>query len=368
MSTNKDYNKQLIDRFTKNKASFEELEVFDHLIRSDQIDKDLREHMEESWNTVFEENAVLEKSKKTKWIWSTVAAAILLFVLAGVGYVINRDSRELTSSGIVLTLADGRQIELDSGNESGISELANGKITEDEYGKTLQLYENEGSQTDYQTISVPRGEKIRLILTDGTKVWLNAASSLRYPTSFANEQTRTVFLEGEGYFEVHHTKQYVDTSIISIPFIVSTDRQNVRVLGTKFNISNYPEEHTVKTALLEGAVQVEALRFTGHKQLLKPGQQLTIGSDKLELTDIDVDAESAWTRCELVFENEELEVVMDKLERLYDIDVIYVDDVARLRLGAKISTRKSLQETLQLLSATQLVSFKIEGRRVMVFK
>lgn len=262
----------------------------------------------------------------------------------------------------ILTLADGSQISLtDAGNgelarQSGIivTKTADGHI----------VYEITGGATNqneavYNTISTPAGGQYQINLPDGSTVWLNAASSLKYPTVF-NEAERKVELKGEAYFEVAKNT--------AKPFIVSTNgagkAQEVTVLGTHFNINSYADEAVTKTTLLEGSIKVSSLNAT---KILQPGQQSTLGNSLL-VSNVDAALAVDWKNGYFNFDEESITSIMRKLARWYDIDVVYKGEVPTITFGAALSRDKKLSEILNLIQNTREIHFKIEGRRVIVMQ
>lgn len=256
----------------------------------------------------------------------------------------------------LLTLADGTQIELKAASQGeiatqpGISirKTSDGQIT---YAIHTQK-DSRGTLPVINTISTPIGGQYQLILPDGSKVWLNAGSSLRYPTFFAGPE-RSVELAGEAYFEVAPNKK--------MPFLVKSENQTVRVLGTHFNVNAYADEPSVKTTLLEGSVQVNAQR-------LVPGQQAVLTEKWISVREIDAEAEIAWKNGEFVFNGEDLQTIMRMVARWYNIEVVYENPPGDLRYGGEVSRSKNLSDILKMLEATGDVKFKVEGRRVTVIR
>lgn len=262
-------------------------------------------------------------------------------------------------NGALLTLADGRVVSLDS--------LANGVVATQK-GATAVLnngslsYEGTGSTNNkdlvYNTVSTPKGRQFQLVLPDGTKVWLNAGSSIRYPTAFASNE-RKVNITGEAYFEV--------ISNASAPFRVLTKAHDeIQVLGTSFNISAYEDDNYSKATLLEGAIKVSA----NHKSLLlQPGQQAKInstGATGLELiTNADLGKVTAWKNGYFNFENTNLKDAMRELSRWYDLEVVYEGQVPEIEFVGKLSRSLSLKSALTVLERAG-VHFRLEGRKLVV--
>ncbi|MGF7078882.1 FecR family protein [Mucilaginibacter sp. UYCu711] len=260
-----------------------------------------------------------------------------------------------------LTLSNGKKINLTNAvngklaNQSGIQiiKTGSGQIT---YQPTAEP--TGATETQTNNISTPKGGQWQLTLPDGSKVWLNSASVLTYPSTFKDQKERTVQLSGEAYFEVAKDKLH--------PFIVKTDQQSVTVLGTHFNINSYPDEPAVKTTLAEGRVKVSTR--TGDTKFLIPGQQAVLEKDALHVKEADIEEALAWKNGYFRFNDESIQSIMRKLSRWYNIDVQYVPDVSKDGLNGKISRFKNISQVLKALEATQTVHFKVEGRRVTVLK
>jgi ferric-dicitrate binding protein FerR (iron transport regulator) len=210
------------------------------------------------------------------------------------------------------------------------------------------------------TIRTPAGGQYQIKLPDGTKVWLNASSIIKFPSSFARN-FREVELEGEAYFEV---AKMLYNNNINIHFFVKNKEQQIEVLGTHFNVSSYPED-IIKTTLLEGSVRVYSL-ISNSSQVLKPGQQSQIVNGEIEIRAADTESSFAWKNGDFIFNNEELYSIMNKLERWYDIEVEYKGSVVPRRFSGAVSRSNNLSEVLRIMELTGKVKFEIEGRRVFV--
>ncbi len=260
-----------------------------------------------------------------------VAAAVALFVLIGGVWfwtqnkeiankqdMVSAEDTEIVPGGnkAILTLADGSTIVLDSVNTGAISKQGNVTVIKLNDGELS--YQTAGNiattEVQYNTISTPRGGQYQLILSDGTKVWLNAQSSLRYPAVFVGKE-RKVELTGEGYFEVAHN--------VSKPFFVKAGEMNVKVLGTHFNVNAYKEEGRTVASLLTGLIEVV---YGSEHKILKPGQQATLlnGSNtELDISNTDVNNSIAWKNGYFQFENLTIQQIMRQISRWYDVRVTY---------------------------------------------
>lgn len=301
-----------------------------------------------------------------KWKW---IAASVIFVLCIGAYYLLEDRNEpqqpavvITASqiqpgrdGAILTLADGSQLSLDS-VKNGIIALQDGVTAKVVNGALV--YEGNGSKIQYNTMSTPKGRQYHLTLPDGTKVWLNAASSIKYPTVFTGGE-RKVQISGEAYFEVAKNSSH--------PFRVAVDNGiHIDVLGTSFNLNAYQDDHNSYITLIDGAVRVTAAQ-AGNSTILKPAQQavLTDGTVLSVNNNVDVEKVMAWKNGVFNFENASLEYVMKEIERWYDVDVVYKNGIPDIKFWGKITKDVSLSGILIALEKTK-VHFKLENKRTLV--
>jgi transmembrane sensor len=264
----------------------------------------------------------------------------------------------------ILTLGDGSKIILDDAKNGILANQGGNSVLKAAEGEVIYsflseikdpLTVDEHTPVIYNTIETPKGGKFQIKLPDGSKVWLNAASSLRFPTVF-NGSKRQVELKGEAYFEVSPDKSKI--------FEVNTRNQVVQVLGTHFNINAYLDEPTVNTTLLEGSVRVSDLR-TNISQLLKPGEQSQL-SEQIEVINLKNTSEAvAWKEGYFQFDEADIKTVMRQIERWYDVSVVYEGDLPNYRFGGEIERNLSLLQVLKVLEKTK-VHFRLEGREVIV--
>jgi ferric-dicitrate binding protein FerR (iron transport regulator) len=293
----------------------------------------------------------------------------------------------------ILTLSNGSTIVLDSAHNgalatqgnTNVNKVSNGQLEykpaiPDKSGQADNRSREAGAMIAYNILSTPRGGQYQVVLPDGTKVWLNAASSLKYPTAFSGSE-RKVKLTGEAYFEVAHLTARNGSN--KVPFIVSVLKSGgekageVEVLGTHFNINAYDDEASVKTTLLEGKVKVgsgekaEGGRQKADKEqsvILKPGEQVSVSqsSHLSQPIPVQTDVVMAWKNGLFDFRSAEIHTVMRQLSRWYDIEVTYSKPVLD-KFYAKIPRNTKLSDVLQALMMTGSVHFKIEGKTVTVF-
>ncbi|MDR6733505.1 FecR domain-containing protein [Sphingobacterium sp. 2149] len=262
------------------------------------------------------------------------------------------------SNKAILRLADGRAILLDGTANGKLAQQGNTIVTKDADGQLryAQGNDHEDAKYTWNTLETPFGGQYQLLLADGTKVWLNAGSSITYPTIF-DQKERKVEIRGEVYFEVSHHADW--------PFKVSSPGQTVEVLGTQFNVNAYDNEAQTRTSLLQGAVQV----LTAHaKSRLSPGQQAIYDGNKLITSIVDTDEAIAWKQGYFRFNDEGIESIMRQLARWYNVEVKFEGKITKESFSGKISRQKSIQQTLAMLENTGTLHFKIEGRRVTVMQ
>ncbi|MEO6524422.1 MAG: FecR domain-containing protein [Mucilaginibacter sp.] len=311
--------------------------------------------------------------QQPKRLWLPYAAAAMLLVTIGTGLFFylyqNKKTQSYYANDIkpgsnkaILTLANGKQIILSDAKAGELAEEGSTTINKTTDGKLLYDGSKASSatarsETAMNTITTPRGGQYAVTLADGSKVLLNAASSLKYPAVFTGN-TRQVQLTGEAYFEVAHNK--------TKPFIVKTTNEQVQVLGTHFDVNAYPDEVAANTTLLEGSVKVST---GGSTALLVPGQQCVsaYGDNKLQVQVADIEAIMAWKNGDFVFKEESLVSIMRKVSRWYDVDVVYDNTTVQdVNFGGWVSRSKNISSVLKIMELTGKVHFKVEGRRITV--
>ncbi|SFE40764.1 FecR family protein [Chitinophaga sp. CF118] len=318
------------------------------------------------WQHVLQK--VLKSGKRPvytmkKWL---VAAAVAILVAGTVYFFLPRKEHVITVSNkpadiapggnkAILTLADGSVVTLDSAQHTlptqGAALVRNGANGE-------LLYQAQGGVAEnvFNTLSTPRGGQYQLTLSDGSKVWLNASSSIRFPAAFTGNK-REVTITGEVYFEV--------ALKADAPFrVIIAGGNAVEVLGTSFNINAYGEEVKLKTTLLTGAVKVI---HENNSQLLKPGQQAQLNKqEQLQVINgADLDAVMAWKNGLFNFSNADLQEVMRQLERWYDITVVYEGNIPQRQFNGEMERNLQLSQVLNILKKSN-VNFRVEGRKLVV--
>ncbi|QDW27904.1 DUF4974 domain-containing protein [Pedobacter sp. KBS0701] len=304
----------------------------------------------------------------TKWV---AAASIAIVVMAGSYFYFN-NHKQLPEkvayqndvapggNGATLTLTNGQKILVNDVLSGNIAMQSGVKISKTPDGQIVyEITDNGSKSSGYNTLSTSRGEQTQVRLPDGTIVFLNAESSLKYPVSFVEKGKRQVFLTGEGYFEVAKDRSH--------PFIVKTTRQEVQVLGTHFNINSYDDEAATTTTLLEGSVLVSNSNLV--QKVLRPGEQSVLSSGRIQVAPADVEEAIDWKNGEFIFGGDNFRTVMRKIERWYNIEVIYEPSAPiNLQLGGFSSRSRNISTVLKMIAKTGEVHFRIEGRKVFVSK
>ncbi len=314
----------------------------------------------------------LNQQKKFSIGWWKYAAAAIIIVMAGVcvyySFIKSTGSLPLVKTPAakvakdflpggnkaVLTLGDGNTIVLDSAKDGALAVQGNTEIVKAE-GSLTYNQQRKDQAVVYNSITTHRGGQYQLMLADGSKVWLNAASSIRFPTAFTGKE-RLVEISGEAYFEV--------TKNASKPFIVLVNNMKVEVLGTSFNINSYSDEPYLKATLLEGKISVS---INDSKNILAPGQQAQLtDNNTLKIVDkVNVDQIMAWKNGVFNFDGADLPTVMRQVARWYDVDIIYKGTVTKEPFKGEISRNVPASKVLQMLEYLG-VRFKIEGKTIVV--
>ena len=335
---------------------------------------------EKIFSNIFSATPVHALPRKRIIGWRTAAAALVILLAGSLIYLYlprhsaqqladrspknRKEDRAPGGNKAILTLADGSNIVLDSAHNGALTQQGNSKVIKLNNGQLAYQSGAGGKMSaggqmlanvQYNTIATPRGGQYQVVLPDGTKVWLNAASSLKFPTAFAGDRRR-VELTGEAYFEVAKNA--------ALPFIVHSSGSDVEVLGTSFNVNAYDDEETIRTTLLEGSVNVSG--GVGHT-LLKPGQQAQLDrkGDLRLVADANTEEAIAWKNGYFQFDDAGIRVVMRQLSRWYDVEVSYEGPVPDRQFGGQMPRGVNLSEVLHILEESN-VHFRIEGKKLIV--
>ena len=308
----------------------------------------------------------IEKQKRPIFLYY-VAASLAILIL---GYfalfspekeestVKNEKSIDLNpgENKAVLTLSNGKKISLDSLGNGLLTEDGQAKIYTSEKGALTYIAATETQQILTNNITTPRGGQYKLTLTDGTNIWLNAASSLTYPSSFQKGKPRIVELSGEGFFEVTHNAQE--------PFIVHYgDGMEAVVLGTSFNINSYTDEKATYTTLVKGSLSVQSPQEK--KDLLKPGQQSVFIQGKTSIIAADIEETVAWKEGWFLFNRLELQAIVRQLSRWYNIDFDITGTIGNKQFSGIVSKSNNISEVLKIMENTG-VTFTLRNQKIYV--
>lgn len=374
----------LLNRYINNECAAEELQellkwidenenesiISDELLALWQNSQNESLHTGEQWEQLYQQmmetQQIPSRYKKATWIKFAIAASITIalsfsfyFYNAKINVVQEKVASNVLKPGThtaTLTLGNGEKVVLDQvkgrvSTHRGIQifKTASGQLVY-KLSQTAKM-----NRAEFNTIETPKGGQYQIIMSDGSSVWLNAQSSLKYPVSFSTKE-RVVHLIGEAYFEITKHKD--------APFKVITGDQVVEVLGTHFNINSYSDEPVIKTTLLEGSVRVSNLR-NNEKKILTPGQQSIFGVNYLRVNEVDPEETIAWKNGYFTFNNTNLESILRQVSRWYNVDIAYEDEKVRHQLfSGNVSRFENASQVLSILELTGLVHFKIEGRRI----
>ncbi|MDB5126853.1 FecR family protein [Mucilaginibacter sp.] len=310
-------------------------------------------------------------------LWRISAAALAFILLSAGVYVLKRPKIEeqafvkpvikkqtiLPGANVaMLTLGNGKIISLNAVSKGKLAMQGNTVITKNTDGQISYQVINDRKNDitkepiTYNTLTTPPGGQFKITLPDGSNVWLNAASSIKYPSRF-NGNERHVELHGEAYFEIFKNK--------NIPFTVTAENIAIKVLGTHFNVMAYKNEPAINTTLLEGSVSLSA---KNSHALLSPGEQavLSMGAEKIQVSNVNVDDAVAWKNGYFSFRKTNIRTAMNKIARWYNVDVEYRGNVNNKVLGGTVSRAENITELLNYLELTGIAKFKIDGRRIVV--
>ena len=346
-------------------------------------EEDLEIHLKDVWKSLAEDKRYAKPSS-FRLLAAYLSAACVLIGVIGAAYFfyVSPNDPKISDGYIndaepgdnraILTLQDGSQILLDKIKDESQLKLQGINIIKAEdgqlvYAPDLRL-DKTGKHSEFNTVSTPRAGQFRVVLPDGTKAWLNAASSIKFPTSFQAPE-RLVSVTGEVYFEV--AKHSIGKR--RVPFKVVAGNQVVEVLGTHFNINSYQNEERIKTTLLEGSIRVSQTQDIEKGVLLRPGQQSelpilssgTVPKSDFEVHAVDAAATVAWKDGYFRFDQVGLTELMRQLERWYDVQVVYTSPIKEYEFVGQIPRNTPLSKVLKILEMGD-VHFRVEGKKIIV--
>lgn len=359
--------KRWLDK-SKNRNRFIEYLKIDASLKHDSLPVDATS----AYNRVLQKADGLSNAKnqlpRLQFIKWTKYVGVAAIVLLAAFFYFDEESNSVSdplSLEFVVPGTDRATLTLESGE---IIDLENGKVYQNEHsssnGKELTYSSNPSGVEKYNTLSIPRGGQYKVVLSDGTGIWLNSETVIRYPIHFIEGRQRTIeLISGEAYFEVSPSN-----SGEAEQFVVKTLKQNVSVLGTQFNIKAYSDEGYVLTTLVEGKVKVE---MDDNLFYLDPGLQTQYdkGNNSLAIEKVNVENTIAWKNGFFRFKDETLESMMNTLSRWYDMEVVFADDHKRkLRFTGALKRSKRVEELLDILARTNKISIEFNGQKTIVIK
>jgi transmembrane sensor len=364
--------RELLENYAKGECSPEEIVLLESWYL--QHNEDARKLLSEDTLNEAQKKLWLELSpkindKKAHALWPriVVAASLLLFISVCVYFVKEKNNTNQTTATnrirdiapgtnkAILTLSNGEKISI-TGAKAGL--IAKQGLTQisARIGEIVYVANSSSSKSiEFNTLTTPRGGQHQLTLADGTKVWLDAASSIKFPVAFS-VKTREVFITGQVYFEVHHDK--------TKPFKVVANGQSVEVLGTHFNINSYADEPGIKTTLSEGSIKVSTDQFS--HITLKPGQQSVVDHQRIRLVhDIDLEEVLAWHNGLFKFQDATVPEVMRQLSRWYNVEVAYEGKIPDKKFSGEIYRNVSALKLADMMSYEN-IHFRLEGNKIVV--
>ena len=353
-----------LEESDSHKALFARIQ--DEKMQYEDIQKILSYDAGGAWQVV-QQKAAWRRRKRLTRVYRVAVSVVIIFGVA-IAFLLREEAttvvpvvkvEEITPgrSMAKLTVASGDVYHLDSLHQVDlITSLAenNGK----EVVFIDRQLEEGASEIKYNKVEIPRGGEYQIVLGDGTRVYLNAQTELRFPESFASSEQRLVYLSGEAYFEV--TKNPYK------PFVVQCKDYAVKVLGTSFNVNSYEGDETSKTTLATGKVEID---MDGKQTILNPGQQAIIKNGEVNVKEVDVEVYTTWMFDNFRFQSESIQEIMTKLSRWYAIDVFYMNESVRnYHFTGYLPRYAKIADVLELLSLTTNIKFDVEGKTVIVME
>lgn len=376
---NRDRARKLIERYHKGLANAEEKAWIENWYLDESRKQEFPDEgsnflylKDEIWSNTLERSGLaIKPTSKRLTMWTRIAAAAVIFIALGTALYFftggdRQQPNDLTVAAdvspgrnkAILTLANGKKIVLNDVAKGEISKQSGISVSKSDDGELIYtvIDEEKSAESTINTIATPKGGQYTVILSDGTRVMLNSASSLSFPSSFKSKDRR-VELNGEAYFEVAGNKLR--------PFRVVSGMQTVEVLGTHFNVNAYADEQTIRTTLLEGAVKVFTPKGSA---LIEPGEQVVanrLTMNAMVKRDVNTAKEISWINGVFSFEGDDLKSVMRQIARWYDVDVVYAGPLNDDKYFGEISRNSRLSEVFKILEFNN-VQFEVNGKTVKV--
>jgi len=405
--TDKHYISELINKLMNNQLTEEEYNALIAIIgkaeKQEKIEEILGEYLEDKKNygdltfnrddedaeklfsriiqKVDKEEAVLNLETKRKRIWLGKIAinefykiAAVLILVVGIFYFFKDDmffSHEAPiaaptnseAGDITLQLADGEVVVISENGEKEILGEKGSLVAEQNGSRLSYTSKNKSSEVFYNELFIPYGKKFDLVLADGTQVTLNAGSWIKYPVQFSQDGSRKVFFKGEAYFDVAEDKVR--------PFLVNTGAIGVEVLGTEFNVSNYPEDKEINTVLVEGSVKINLenkKEGTNSSRLLKPGDKASWSNDndKMVIEKVDVSKYTSWKEGIMKFDNIPFRDIRKKLERHFDVEIVNYNQLLDKQVYTATFKEESIEEVLNAFKEDTPFEYKLGYKRIII--
>lgn len=394
MQDNQSYLRELFKKVVANQCSTDELETFFRLVRELPDNEALVAELDNYWDETYAAVQPGEQSKGDelyarvlrgananqppaisahrvrflKTAWFRYAAAILIIIGIGAYFYTYQTSKPVvtktnTVAGVpapgtnraTLTLANGQKIFIDSAGQGILASEGGANIEKTGDGNIIYKGSGVNQELQYNILSVPRGSQLAsIVLSDGSKVYLNAASSLKYPVIFSAHERR-VEITGEAYFEIAKDAKR--------KFVVANGNIETEVLGTSFNVNTYADEPAAKITLVEGKVKVSS---NNKSIIIQPGEQVEAHANEIKRNDnVDIEEVVAWKNGRFLFNSADIETIMRQVARWYDVDVVYEKKTTETISGA-LPRSENVSQLLKILEATGKVDFKINGKQIIV--
>lgn len=373
----------LIEKFEQGRATDEEMQELEVWFRSFDDNPDITEalaaeHQQKAKSALFgrinskiddklvKELEPIQRKPALLWARIMIAATVLVVVSVGAYFMLNRNRPvEQTAANLasdfapgskkaILTLGNGQRITLNDAKNGKLAKQGNAIIRKTDENEVVYQQNGNDQTALINTLATPRGGEYHLTLADGTKVWLNTASSITYPSSFTGN-FREVEISGEVYFEVAHNADK--------PFHVKTGTQTVEVLGTHFNINAYDKQNALRTTLLQGSV---AIASAGQRKLLKPGEQAVWTGSNIAVNSAELDEVMAWRDGFFDFTDADIHTVMQEFSRWYDLDIVFDGPQTRETFTGRLPRSWSFAKVMKLMESFKSTHLTVEGRRIMV--
>ena len=347
--------------------------LFVELCDKEQLKKEVRQYAsfdtEGRWKQ-FEKNFERERRKNRRVVvWRACAASVAVLLMVGMGLLysplkkesVRREARAVAivpgETQAVLVLGDGREVALKGMRDTALLTDNGEKIWVDGKGELQYALSEKSNMPEIHTLRIPRGGEYKITLDDSTRVWLNSETQFTYPAHFVGKERR-VKVTGEAYFEVTKNRES--------PFIVETDKMDIRVLGTSFNVTTYPDEEKNSTTLVEGMVEV-SLPGSAEKIILNPGEQVLIQKEKVEVQKVNTKLYVSWMRDRFSFESEDMEAVIRKLSRWYDVCFFFANpEMKQKRFTGSIPKYEEIHQVLKMMEMTTNIRFTIKDKTIIV--